>query len=66
MAERKPYFLLKLTDDPKRPYMFNLHAGNGEVIATSQRYRSKDGALVGIESVRQSAPNAEFKDKTEE
>ena len=32
--------------------MFNLKAGNGEIILTSQRYVSKGGAENGIESVR--------------
>ena len=33
-------------------FMFNLKAGNGEVILTSQMYAEKDSALKGIESVR--------------
>ena len=32
-------------------FMFNLKAGNGEVILTSQGYASKDGCKNGIESV---------------
>ena len=32
-------------------FMFNLKAGNGEVILTSQRYNSKASAENGIESV---------------
>ena len=35
---------------------FNLHAGNGEVILTSETYKSKSGATNGIESVRTNAP----------
>lgn len=37
--------------------MFNLKAGNHEVILTSQRYKSKEAALAGIESVRKNGPN---------
>ncbi len=36
-------------------FMFNLKAGNGEVILTSELYRAKDSALNGIESVRKNA-----------
>ncbi|MEQ9151059.1 MAG: YegP family protein [Parvibaculum sp.] len=37
-------------------YMFNLKAGNGEVILTSEQYKSKSGAEAGIESVRKNSP----------
>ncbi len=33
-------------------FMFNLKAGNGQVILTSQKYSTKKGAMDGIESVR--------------
>lgn len=46
-------------------YHFNLHAANGQVIATSQHYESKESALNGIESVRHNAPDAPVEDKTE-
>ncbi|MGB6155663.1 MAG: YegP family protein [Castellaniella sp.] len=36
-------------------FMFNLRAGNHQVILTSQRYASKAAALGGIESVRKNA-----------
>jgi hypothetical protein len=45
-------------------YHFNLKAGNGEVIATSENYNSKSGALNGIESVKRSAPDATTDDQT--
>ena len=35
---------------------FRLHAGNGEIILSSQMYASKASALAGIESVRTNAP----------
>ena len=35
---------------------FNLHATNGEIILTSETYKSKAGAKNGIESVRTNAP----------
>lgn len=40
-------------------YRFNLLAGNGQVIASSQGYSSKSGALNGIESIKTNAPGAE-------
>jgi uncharacterized protein YegP (UPF0339 family) len=45
-------------------YMFNLKAGNGEIIATSERYTTKAAALNGIESVKQNAPGATTEDET--
>lgn len=35
--------------------MFNLKAGNGQVILTSQSYESKDGCKNGIESVKKNS-----------
>jgi uncharacterized protein YegP (UPF0339 family) len=43
---------------------FNLKAGNGEVIATSEMYESKSAALNGIESVRKNAADAVLDDQT--
>lgn len=37
-------------------YMFNLKGGNGEIVLTSERYTSKQGAERGIESVKTNAP----------
>ena len=48
-------FELKKTDSGK--YMFNLKAGNGQVILTSQLYESKATAEAGIESVRKNSAN---------
>jgi uncharacterized protein YegP (UPF0339 family) len=45
-------------------YHFNLVAGNGQVIATSESYESRESALNGIESVRHNAPGAEIDDQT--
>lgn len=45
--------------------MFNLKAGNGQVILTSQTYASKDGCKNGIESVRKnSQDDGQFERKT--
>lgn len=37
-------------------FMFNLKAPNGEIILTSEIYKSKDSALNGIESVKKHSP----------
>ena len=38
---------------------FDLHATNGQVIATSEGYKAKASCENGIESVRKNAPEAE-------
>lgn len=45
-------------------YYFNLKAGNGEIIGTSQMYISTSGRDNGIESVRTNAPTASIIDET--
>jgi uncharacterized protein YegP (UPF0339 family) len=37
-------------------YRFNLKAGNGEIILTSETYEGKSAALGGVESVKANAP----------
>ena len=48
----------------KKGYKFNLVAGNGETIATSQIYASIDTAKNGIASVMKNAPIAAVEDQT--
>ncbi|MEO8411728.1 MAG: YegP family protein [Propionivibrio sp.] len=36
-------------------FLFNLKAGNGEVILTSQMYAAKPSALQGVDSVKENA-----------
>lgn len=56
------YYDLKRSGDQ---YMFNLKAGNNEVILTSERYTTKAGAQDGISSVRQNSPiDARYQLKT--
>ena len=52
--------------DTANGIMFNLKAANGEVIATSEVYNSKDACLNGIESVRKNAAAANLEDQTVE
>ncbi|WP_433122527.1 YegP family protein [Arthrobacter koreensis] len=44
-------------------FRFRLKAGNGEVIASSESYKSKTSALKGVESVRSNA-NSRITDLT--
>ncbi|MBQ6841593.1 MAG: YegP family protein [Firmicutes bacterium] len=45
---------------------FDLKAGNGEVIATSEVYESDKACRKGIESVAKNAPIAKLEDQTKE
>ena len=38
-------------------YRFNLKAGNGQIILSSETYETKQGAENGIESVKKNAPD---------
>jgi uncharacterized protein YegP (UPF0339 family) len=51
--------------DKSGGYRFRLKAGNGEVIASSESYKSKASALNGVESVKKNA-GADIVDLTEE
>ena len=50
----------------KNGFKFNLVAGNGEIIGTSQAYKSMDAAKKGAESVKNVAPDANIEDQTQE
>lgn len=56
-------FVVKATEKGAR---FNLLAGNGQVIATSQTYKALRSCLAGVESVRTNAPIAAVEDQTQE
>ena len=47
-------------------FKFDLKAGNGEIIATSEVYTTEQGCLNGIESVRKNAVDAKLEDQTVE
>ena len=46
-------------------FQFNLKAGNGEVILTSEGYSAKASCLNGIESVKKNAPDDNRYDRKE-
>ena len=50
----------------KNGFMFNLKAGNGEVIATSEVYTTLDACKNGVASVQKNAPIAALEDQTKE
>ena len=56
-------FVVKTT---KTGFVFNLKAGNGEVIATSEVYSSLDACKNGVASVAKNAPIANLEDQTVE
>ena len=55
-------FELKATKSGQ--FVFNLKAGNGQIIATSEQYTTKAAALKGIESVKAHAADATLDDTT--
>ena len=57
------YFVFKKTNTGVK---FDLVAGNHEVIATSEVYKSESSCKKGIASVRRNAPIANLEDKTVE
>ena len=54
-------FVVKAT---KTGFVFNLNAGNGETIATSEVYTTEAACLKGVESVRKNAADAKLEDQT--
>ena len=56
-------FVIKKTNTGVK---FDLKAGNGEVIATSEVYTSEDSCRKGIASVQKNAPIAPVEDQTVE
>ena len=56
-------FVIKET---KTGVKFDLKAGNGEVILTSEVYKSERSCMKGVESVKRNAPIAPVEDQTAE
>lgn len=55
----------QLTKSTSGKYHFNLKAGNGEVILSSETYETKPAAQNGIQSVKANAPlNERYERKT--
>ena len=60
MAKGK--FIIKTT--PSGAYRFNLLASNGQVIATSENYKTKASCINGLDSVRKNSAVAKIEDQT--
>lgn len=56
-TEKNPKF--EVYTDKAGEFRFRLKAGNGQIIATGEGYKSKAGCMNGIESIKKNAPEAE-------
>ena len=50
----------EIFNDKAGEFRFRLKARNGEIIATSEGYKTKASCLNGVESVKKNAPEAEI------
>jgi uncharacterized protein YegP (UPF0339 family) len=64
IGSHKPDAKFEINQDVAGEFRFKLVATNGETIAVSEGYTSKEGALNGIESVKHNAAAAVIEDKT--
>ena len=55
----------EIFEDKGGEYRWHLRAGNGEIIASSQGYKSRAAAEKGIDSVKANAAGATLVDKTD-
>lgn len=55
----------EIMKDHAGKFRFHLKAANGEIIAASQAYETKESAEKGIESVKENASGAKVEDLTE-
>jgi uncharacterized protein YegP (UPF0339 family) len=62
-ADKLPHPKYEVFTDVASKFRFNLSAPNGEVIATSEAYETKQGCMNGIEAVQKSC-DAEIEDLT--
>ena len=59
VAERQNIVYVHITvEGSSGKFSFNLKAANGQVIGTSQSYKSESGRDNGVESVKKNAPAA--------
>jgi uncharacterized protein YegP (UPF0339 family) len=63
-GRRKPLAKFEVNKDRAGEFRFKLIALNGEIIAVSEGYSSKESAMKGIESVRQNSVDAVIDDTT--
>jgi hypothetical protein len=63
-GRRKAEAKFEINKDVAGEFRFKLVALNGQTIAVSEGYTAKDGAMKGIESVKENAAAAVIEDKT--
>jgi uncharacterized protein len=56
----------EIYNDAKGEFRFRLKAGNGEVVATGESYKTKSGVISGVDAVKRAAAEGEIDDKTDE
>jgi len=64
IGSHKPDAKFEIDKDVAGEFRFKLVATNGQCIAVSEGYTTKDNAMNGIESVKQNAAEAAIEDKT--
>jgi uncharacterized protein YegP (UPF0339 family) len=57
-----PHF--EVFKDVSGQFRFRLRAANGEPIASSEAYTTKEACMDGVKSVKKNAPKAKVKDMT--
>ena len=62
-AEKLTFPKYQVFTDDNSKFRFNLSASNGEIIAASESYETKQGVMNGVEAVKRSC-NAEIEDMT--
>jgi len=56
--------IFEIFRDKAGEYRFHLKAPNGEIIAASEGYTTKESCIAGIEAVKNYAPSADIRDLT--
>lgn len=56
----------EIYSDTKGEFRFRLKAGNGEIVATGEGYKTKAGVINGVDAVKRAAAEAEIDDKTDD
>jgi uncharacterized protein YegP (UPF0339 family) len=54
----------EIYEDGKGEFRFRLKAGNGEVVAIGESYKTRAGVINGIDAVKRAAAEAEIDDQT--
>jgi uncharacterized protein YegP (UPF0339 family) len=54
----------EVNKDKAGAFRFKFVAGNGETVAVSEGYKSKESAMKGISSIKENAAKASIDDKT--